>query len=416
MTRLPYYPYAEERVFRGPSKTHAPHASGFSDLFTVSAKTLKSDRRFPNWMNAVIYLAPGIAADQYLQAKGQLHPGERFVGDLCPGKTSHPPARAGQPWGGCFGQHGENCIFTTGLLAVPPSQLAMIMRTLFWKRYPREFKALLYHDIELLQRYAALKAPGPGGQLGGRRLAVRINGTSDIRWERVLPEVFSDFPEVAFYDYTKLSVRFLPRHGIEPAPLPPNYSLTFSYSGDNAAEAEAVLKRGGNVAMVFDIRPTIGKIHMAPMVTRASLPGSRYSYPVVDGDLHDLRFMDPHGVIVGLRAKGALRKEVATGDSEFVRYVRDLPEYATGALRFHSPDTLYPYGPNPYLGPSGELLGPSELAKLDERVSAGPSSSLVQIGAARGGSGTVSARDTGSSPSAKDTLQMADIEAALRGL
>jgi hypothetical protein len=34
------------------------------------------------------------------------------------------------------------------------------------------------------------------------------------------------------------------------------------------------------------------------------LPRAYKGFPVIDGDLHDLRFLDPHGVIVGLKAKG----------------------------------------------------------------------------------------------------------------
>ena len=35
-----------------------------------------------------------------------------------------------------------------------------------------------------------------------------------------------------------------------------------------------------------------------------ALPGTWHGFPVIDGDLHDCRFLDPKGVVVGLRAKG----------------------------------------------------------------------------------------------------------------
>lgn len=319
----------------GPSSAW-PHKD-FGSLFTrQSSKILKSNLRYKGWFNSVMYLAPGTAADWWLRQKGEIGPRETLVGDLCPHKTR-----------GCFGEHGENCIFTTGQLALPVGQLAMIKRTIFMARYPDEFMALLYHELAVLQNYAA-KGAGTGGP--PRKLAIRLNGTSDIRWEkdrryrRHDTTIFEDHPRVRFYDYTKVWERFLPKHGVTPPPLPKNYSLTFSSSEDNDEEVEKVLKTGGNVALVFDIRPTIGKTHMAPMVTKA------FGYRVIDGDMHDLRFLDPPGVIVGLRAKGKLRHEVATGDSQFVRYVTLTPEYATGQAKYHPSDPFYPYGPNDFEG------------------------------------------------------------------
>ena len=54
------------------------------------------------------------------------------------------------------------------------------------------------------------------------------------------------------------------------------------------------LKRGSNVAVVF----------------KDQLPKTWMSRKVIDVDLHDLRFKDPSGVIVGLVAKGLGRKDL----------------------------------------------------------------------------------------------------------
>ena len=120
--------------------------------------------------------------------------------------------------------------------------------------------------------------------------SVRLNGTSDIQWEKVVPSLFTEFPHIQFYDYTKISKRFANK-------LPPNYHLTFSRSENNWKECEQLLAAKHNVTVVFDVGRT------------KPLPTKYLGYKVIDGDKHDLRFLDKCGVIVGLRAKGKARKD-----------------------------------------------------------------------------------------------------------
>ena len=113
---------------------------------------------------------------------------------------------------------------------------------------------------------------------------MRLNGTSDLPWDQICPELFTFFGSVGwrFYDYTKSAQR---------ARMQP-WDNTFSYSGHNWAECEMLLQSGNaRVAMVFDTKR--GK----------PLPTSYRGYEVIDGDADDLRFLDPTGVIVGLRYK-----------------------------------------------------------------------------------------------------------------
>jgi hypothetical protein len=120
----------------------------------------------------------------------------------------------------------------------------------------------------------------------GLKPAVRFNGTSDLPW--VAMQMAKEFPMVQFYDYTKLPKSWLRTRY--------NYSLTFSYSGENLAECLEALEHGVNVSVVFDTRKG------------QDLPESWMGYKVIDGDEHDVRFLDPRGVIVGLRAKGEAKK------------------------------------------------------------------------------------------------------------
>jgi len=117
---------------------------------------------------------------------------------------------------------------------------------------------------------------------------IRLNGTSDIRWENIRTSkgqnIFELFPSVQFYDYTKDFKRF-------DVKLPTNYHLTFSWSESNGNAALKLLQRGVNVAAVF-----------------SEVPKRYLGYRVISGDDHDLRFLDKFGV-VGLTAKGLAKKD-----------------------------------------------------------------------------------------------------------
>lgn len=134
-------------------------------------------------------------------------------------------------------------------------------------------------------------------------VTVRLNGTSDISWEKHKifdgKNIFEIFPNVQFYDYTKNWTRF-------DKPLPPNYYLTFSRSESNHEKAMELLRRGVNVAMVFD-----------------KLPETYEGFEVVNADETDLRFLDKRGVICGLKykkvtSKGGAEKNRIAFESGFV--------------------------------------------------------------------------------------------------
>jgi len=115
-------------------------------------------------------------------------------------------------------------------------------------------------------------------------LTFRLNGTSDIAYEKFRvfegnKNIFEVFPDVQFYDYTKNYLRF-------DKVLPANYHLTFSRSETNDVKAMEILKKGYNVAIVFD-----------------NVPKTYKGYEVVNGDNDDLRFLDKKNVVVGLKYK-----------------------------------------------------------------------------------------------------------------
>lgn len=177
------------------------------------------------------------------------------------------------------------CLYTAGRGAFKSIQDARLAKTRAFLNDRAAFVAQLKVEIAAAQKRAAKL---------GMKLAIRLNGTSDVVWEK-LTDVIQSFPDVQFYDYTKIAKRFL-------WTLPVNYDLTFSLSEDNETDARFVLGRGGRVAVVFRSK---------------AFPPSYLGAPVVSGDDHDLRFIDPAGVVVALYAKGKAKKD-ATG------FVRDV--------------------------------------------------------------------------------------------
>lgn len=134
----------------------------------------------------------------------------------------------------------------------------------------------------------------------GMRFSVRINGTSDIditTFKLNGVNILQRFPEVMFYDYTKVSKRFrlLDKYT--------NYDLTYSFSGYNMLQCLDLLNTGkGRVAMVFE-----GKV----------LPTEFMGYKVIDGDAYDMRYLDEQGVIVGLKFK-KVRNKIDTANNKFI--------------------------------------------------------------------------------------------------
>lgn len=180
------------------------------------------------------------------------------------------------------------CLNTAGRGKFDNTQNARIRKTVWYFERRNSFMIELTKDIRAAIRKAEREGFIP---------VFRLNGTSDIRWENEsvggFRNIMEMFPTVQFYDYTKLHNR---------RDLPSNYHLTFSRSESNDSKIAEVLRNNINVAVVFDTKK--GK----------ELPMSFMGATVVDGDDTDLRFLDPKGVIVGLRGKGDAKKD----DSGFV--------------------------------------------------------------------------------------------------
>jgi hypothetical protein len=210
-----------------------------------NAKTIKSDKG-GEYLTAIMYLRPNL--------------------NLCPMSA--------------LAECIDACLNTAGRGKMNSIQAARQRKTDAFESDPVAFVDQLKKDIMFALRKATKQ---------GVKLAVRLNGTSDIAWENMRGSngntVLQDFPDVQFYDYTKLPNR----------KVPSNYHLTVSYSGANAKYASKVLKSDHNIAVVFR--------------DKNSIPEFWNGRPVIDGDRDDLRFMDPKSVVVALYAKGDAKKD-----------------------------------------------------------------------------------------------------------
>ena len=201
----------------------------------------------------------------YLSFILHLAPADLSGREVCPKRTAGCTAAclntAGR--GGMF-KKGEN----TNMI-----QKARIRKTKYFFENRDAFMADLEADIKKGIKQAAKLGLTP---------VFRLNGTSDLAWEKY--GIIEKFPQVQFYDYTKVLGRKVQHLK--------NYHLTFSAADGNGADVARAIEQGMNVAVVFD-----------------SIPSEYKGRPVFNADETDLRFLDPKGVIAGLKAKGRAKKD-----------------------------------------------------------------------------------------------------------
>jgi hypothetical protein len=174
----------------------------------------------------------------------------------------------------------ESCLFTSGRGAFQNVQTARINRTELFLSDRHSFLQQIANEINL----AASK-------IKGQQLAVRLNGTSDVKLVEMMTSAHTIADNVVFYDYTKI----VQKAGDRTLPSGHRYVVSFSRSETNEKEAVDVLIKGGIVAVVFD-----------------ELPNEWYGFKVIDGDERDDLMLDcGESIVLGLKAKGRARKDVS---------------------------------------------------------------------------------------------------------
>lgn len=193
------------------------------------------------WESYILYLAPARTA--------------RIYTNLCPGSTR-----------GCR----LACLFTAGRGKYRSVTKARLQKTILLLDQPHKFMERLESQIDSICRNTT------------KQVAIRLNGTSDLNWGDT--GVMYNFPEVQFYDYTKVPHYYKNR--------PDNWHLTFSVSEYNERSAKIMLRQGYNVAVVSTSKPKL-----------------LWHNKTIDGDAHDLRFLDPSPRVVLLSPKGAAKQD-----------------------------------------------------------------------------------------------------------
>lgn len=215
---------------------------------STNAKTSKNELE-----TFILYLAPSNTVKQF---------------NLCPFASA-----------GCI----ASCLNTAGRGAFSNVQLARMNKTKFWGYDRANFYIQLANEL--------LKIHGKAIKYK-EKIAIRLNGTSDIDHINLLERytginfLDSFYSDLLFYDYTK-NINHIKRY------VGTNYKLTFSRSETNDKECLTAISLGSNVAAVF----------------QSTLPYTYKGINVINGDDTDLRYFDPIGVIIGLKAKGKAKKD-----------------------------------------------------------------------------------------------------------
>jgi len=154
-----------------------------------------------------------------------------------------------------------------------------ITKTRLFFEHRDYFMDWLIRDIEAAQRKAERMT---------YKLSVRLNNTSDISpldFIRNGQNILEIFPDVQFYEYTKVASR------VDLMKVYSNYDVTFSYTGYNLTKCQEMLMNKIRVAVVFK-----------------NVPEEWKGYKVIDGDKYDMRYRNKGAVIVGLKYKRVRNK------------------------------------------------------------------------------------------------------------
>jgi hypothetical protein len=228
-------------------------------LLTVgNPKTLKGEKQ--GYLTFILHLAPADVSGY----------------QTCPKATAGCKAS-------CLNTAGRGGMFKKGA-NTNVIQEARKRKTHYFFENREEFMRDLVADIAKGIRYAEKRGLIP---------VFRLNGTSDIAWEKIRTDgyrnIMEQFPTYTFYDYTAIVGR----------KVPSNYHLTFSKKENNMSDTIKAIQLGMNVAVVFDTKKD------------AALPEKYLNLPVFNADESDLRFLDPKGVICGLYMKGRAKKDTS---------------------------------------------------------------------------------------------------------
>jgi len=293
-----------------PASTYDTADSMVEHVFGTNHKTSKPTARgFKKGMSTGLNMLPSNSWT-YDRAKETIEQARPDFGVA----TVRLPPRGSTVCASATKQCKESCLVFSGRNVRDYATIKKLALTTSLFHEPLAFARVLYAAIQHWQRKC---------ECDEATAYLRLNVYSDIPWELLIPDMFQHFHTVQFYDYTKVSRRMNMVGGKYPIP---NYDLTFSYSGSatNLTDLEFEIKHNRRrVAIAFCgigqskyIAPGGEPIptelpypgpsetaHLWPRTPEVGLPKEFMGLPVVDGDRHDFRPLDPRPCIVGLRWK-----------------------------------------------------------------------------------------------------------------
>lgn len=270
LARVKYDPARFERAYNVLKSGRVPDRSDVKEARQIARRLLRL-KTLPDFFTS--------EGQHKMMLSNQASKGElkSFVMHFAPADLSGTEVCHGRSEG-CT----RSCLYESGHGSIANVKAGRIKRTRLYFEH-RAIFALTFFDMLKRMSKRAYK------------VAIRPNGTSDIVWESRERWMFSMFPDLIYYDYTKLPGRFK-------ASLPSNYHLTFSRSETNHKHAFRTLDNGGNVAIVFD----------KATWERVTESGSWSGYRVIDGTADDRRWLDPkNGCIVALKPLGPAKRDTS---------------------------------------------------------------------------------------------------------
>jgi hypothetical protein len=236
------------------NKSQAKKISGGGFLGTVSQTTKHKKSIKYNELTYSLYLSPAKMSGY----------------EVCPGRTQECTKL-------CLNESGMNSM--TQKIKGDVINDSRIKKTRLFFEQPELFMGWMIKEITEAKEQA---------EKLGFTFSVRLNNTSDINpleFKLYDKNILDLFPEVQFYDYTKVPNR------VEILKSYKNYDLTFSYTGYNWNLCKQMLDNNIRVAVVFK-----------------NVPETFKGYKVIDGDLYDMRYKDTEPVIIGLKFKKVRNK------------------------------------------------------------------------------------------------------------
>lgn len=181
----------------------------------------------------------------------------------------------------------KDCLVSSGQLGKTPAQKAVTKRTLCYLLERSRFFDVLRGEIYLHSANY------------GDTLAVRLNGTTDINFNKFIESM----PSVLFYDYTKIYAR-VKKNTLK------NYDLTFSGSANNSTTmgiTAKAIKNGFKTVLAVNTAETKGEY---------KVPSKLDLIPLINMDDTDARFLDPVGSVGVLKRKGSNKLERAKDETK----------------------------------------------------------------------------------------------------